>query len=125
MEDSVLKPSTSNDDINESKEYWIKCSRDDLSGIPFMIENGYTPKFSDMDKRYKRINHISIPHDSVGFIKNNIHVWKLCKFVEKENSRFRDVVTYWKTAELIDGLFSNHKSFDTLDEVVKYNLNNK
>lgn len=101
---------------------WLDCPREDLHGIPFMESHGYSPIFSTKDIQNSRIRPSNVPHDPVGFIKDNIHVWKSCKYVNIENSRFRDIVTYWRTAELIDGSFANHKEFDTLDEVVTHYL---
>lgn len=86
---------------------WTECGRDDLNMIPMMIAKGFIPEFSYGDKRAERTIPENPPHDSVSFVKGNLHVWKC----------YKNSVEYWQTAELIDGYYSNHKPVDNLADL--------
>jgi hypothetical protein len=90
--------------------------RDDLAGIPFMKENGFTVDYSSEDKRHKRFE---TPHDSVGFKNGNFHTWK---FVYSTST---GVTMKWQTARLISegekgNFFRYHHPVDTLEQAVAY-----
>lgn len=74
---------------------WTDYSREDLKMIPEMMKHGWMPDFHENDVRYKRTTPDNIPHNSIRFIKGQIHIW-LCK-------------DGWQVAELIDGQYLNHR----------------
>lgn len=99
-----------------TKKTWLSCGRDDLHGIPFMESHGFTPEFSYNDKRNGRNTPLCLPCDAVGFIKNDLHCWK---FMQKRDGDYHYI---WQTAILDNNYFTKHKSFDTLEEIVKHYL---
>jgi len=76
---------------------WEEYDRDDLNMIPTMIANGFTPEFCYGDKRVGRTTPENPPHNTVKFIKGNLHVWKC----------YKNSIELWHTAELIDGYYCN------------------
>ncbi len=83
---------------------WEDLHREDLSHIPKMIEAGYTPKFSYHDEQNKRVTPDDVPHFPVNFKKGDKHVWSI------RNG--------WQTADLPEHRYINHKSFNSLQEVI-------
>lgn len=99
---------------------WTDFHRDDLNHIPFMRKNGYEEVFSYPDAANGRTTPSRVPHDAVGFKKGNIHVWKLCRWQVNPDNIYRTLVIYYNTAILEGDSLKNHKSFDTLEEVVTF-----
>lgn len=90
---------------------WQDCGRDDLSNIPMMIQAGWTPRFTDTDKRYGRVTPEHVPHEAVSFEKGVKVAWKCY------HTKHNDIIPYWKVADLIDGYYKNRRDYDQLDEV--------
>ena len=92
---------------------WEDCGRDDLSAIPFMVENGFTVNFSYNDKRNKRTDINNIPHDAVNFSKGDLHVWKLYNH-EEDGKLFN-----WVKAKLINGHYTDHVKMVNIKNMFK------
>lgn len=99
---------TSNSNLNP----WAN-TRYDLEAIPMMEANGWTVVFSDVDETHNRTTPENVPHDAVAFKKGNKVVWMAGKSLSE------GYTLYWRAADLIDGYYRNHKSFDTLENVLK------
>lgn len=108
-------------------KFWKEYKRDDLSNIPFMIEEGYTPVFHERDIHNHRTDAFNPPHNEVGFFneKTSIRIWKIYKFGPIKDDGFRDIIMTWRSAyyNSITNRFVNHKSHDNLLEVVEYYKN--
>ena len=74
---------------------WLDCPREDLHEIPFMESHGFTTVFNSNDIKYRRTTPDNVPHEPVGFIKNNIRFTKGCKWVDNINDSFRTLHTVW------------------------------
>jgi hypothetical protein len=85
--------------------------RDDLAGIPFMKENGFTVDYSSEDKRHKRFE---LPADCVAFTNGNFHVWKI--YQKKEDGLYWE----WQTARVISDCYEYHHPVNTLEQAVAY-----
>lgn len=91
--------------------------REDIKAIPIMEAAGWKTTYSAQDKRHGRTNineSASIPHDPVGFEKDNQHVWVAYTgpFSEERGS------SGWVCAELIGGYYCNHRAV-TIEECSK------
>ena len=82
--------------------------RDDLLAIKPMEAAGWITTYSAADKK-RMASGYPIPHDTVGFEKGIMNVWKAVK--DKENID-------WRYAELINGEYCNHR-WITIEEAVK------
>ena len=94
-------------------ERWSELPREDLNMISKMITAGWAVKFSDKDKRFHRVHPYDCPHDPVEFRKGNKHVWKYTRYNEIP------AVLCWRVADEEKGVYSNHRSYDTLQEVIE------
>ena len=104
---------------------WKQFKREDLHNIPMMIEHGYQPVFNEKDIRNNRTDCFNPPHESVSFVKekNNgviIRIWQLWKFSPIKNNGFRDIISYWRSANIINNRFTNHASHNTLEDALKF-----
>jgi hypothetical protein len=86
---------------------WEDCPREDLNMIPTMEAAGWTPRFNQRDQMCDRTSPESVPHDAVSFKKEKTYVW-----MAVHNKRID-----WRTADLIDGYFKNHRWHKTLKEI--------
>jgi len=103
------------------RKTWLKFDRDDLHGIPFMEFHGFTPEFSYKDKNNGRIKPDCIPTDPVSFVRGDIYCWK--SFIPETMYREDIKAVYnWQTAKLVDGYFTEHIRFNTLEEIIKHYL---
>lgn len=98
---------------------WEDCEREDLNMIPTMIKNGFTPDFSYRDRMHKRTSIEHIPSDAVGFVKGNLHVWKIYNYSKTELKTPASMGYNWMTSELIDGYYTNHKPIEELKKLFK------
>lgn len=80
-------------------------SRQDLVLANYAEELGYTVRRSDADKR-RQEKGIDSTHDPLSFRKGNKTIWHCIEFQ-------RDILV-WRCADLIDGRFYNHRSYDDL-----------
>ena len=80
---------------------WEECDRDDLKVIPKMVAMGFDVKFSSDDLKHNRTTIDNIPHNAVGFIKGDKHVWKLYNYQEN------DIDFYWMTAKVVNDAYVN------------------
>jgi hypothetical protein len=89
---------------------WEDCKREDLNKIPEMLKIRFKPVFSYNDKRFCRIVPENPPADGVSFENMDLHkhVWKTYK-----NDTYG-----WTIADNINGYFLNHKTFESLDEII-------
>jgi hypothetical protein len=83
---------------------WSNLEREDLKHIPLMEENGFKPDFSWHDEHYKRTTLENVPHFPVNFQKGDLHVWQ---------TKYG-----WQTANLYTHRYTNHKRFETLEDVL-------
>ncbi|MBN1117780.1 MAG: hypothetical protein JXA77_11280 [Bacteroidales bacterium] len=90
---------------------WTDCQRDDLNNIPLAIEKGWSPDFNYKDKMHHRTTPENVPHDCVSFKKDNKSAWKI--YTKTSESYFPQ----WRVADLIDGYYRNHRTYDTLEDV--------
>ena len=102
---------------------WKQFKREDLHNIPMMIEHGYQPVFNKKDIRNNRTDCFNPPHEAVGFVKDKgvvIRIWQLWKFGPIKNDGFRDIISYWRSANIINNRFTNHASHNTLEDALKF-----
>ncbi len=90
-------------------ENWTDSSREDLNMIPTMEQNGFTADIHWRDRMHKRTTPQNVPQDAVSFKKGNVHVWQ---------SPYGGKM-HWRVAELVLGFYCNHRSYDTLNEVLE------
>lgn len=84
---------------------WSTYGREDLSQAQKMIDAGFEVEY---DVKDYRANRFDLPHEGISFVLGKINVWK---------------VSDWITADLIDGFYTNHKHFNSLDEVLENHIN--
>ena len=82
---------------------WEDCTREDLRGIPMMRLAGWTPVFNSVDKQLERTTPENVPHYPVAFEKGMKTTWR---------SIYR-----WRVADLIQGKYENHRTYETLEQV--------
>ena len=91
--------------------------REDIAAIPIMEAGGWETTYSAQDKRHGRIvivDRATIPHDPVGFQKDNQHVWRVYTGPFSEDRG----ASGWQWAEIIDGHYCNHREI-TIEEASK------
>ncbi len=93
-------------------ERWEDCKREDLSSIPKMISNGFTPIFHSQDKTHKRTTIDNVPHNTVSFERDNIHIWKT-SYVDEH-------VLYHRWRMYIDESRSEMQVFDSIDDILSH-----
>jgi len=92
---------------------WEHSKREDLKAIPLMTQNLFEVQFSYEDERYKRITPDNPPVRTVNFKRNDLHVWMI-------GPKNTDGTTMrWQTALLTNTHYINHKSYDTLEEIIE------
>ena len=107
---------------------WIDHKREDIHGIPFMRFHGYYAKFSSTDVNNRRTIPTRPPQEYVSFVKKvsetvSIVIWRLYKWEgEMYSDKPRDLVLYWRSAKITNGIFHGHQNHKTLDEVVEFYL---
>lgn len=72
---------------------------------------GWEVEFAPNDIRNNRTNFDKVPHDTVSFIKGDIHVW----LTEKA----------WRIAKLVDGYYANHRSQPDLQTILQLDKESK
>jgi hypothetical protein len=91
---------------------WTDYERDDLHNIPLAIEKGWTPDFDYKDKMHKRTTPDNPPQQDAAHFKKGVKVaWKI--YVSTSTSLY----SQWRVADLINGHFRNHRTYDTIEEV--------
>ena len=111
-----------NIDNNFSNPAWLTMPRTDLNMIPKMHELGYVIQMNYDDKRHGRTIPENVPHNPVSFSKDNYYIWKGIKTSRKDDEMFSDITEVWHTARLVDKHFCNHKTFEDINEAIKYEL---
>jgi hypothetical protein len=97
---------------------WIDFERDDLNAIPLAFDKGWLPEFDYKDKRAGRFTPENIPMNAVSFKKGNKYAWKIYHITSpKENEVWGDLQEIWRVAELVDGYYCNHRTYNTIQEV--------
>lgn len=66
-----------------------------IEDITMMQAHGWEPEYDSRDRMMKRIPPNGVPQNGVGFVKGNVHIWQ-CRYG-------------WQVAELIDGMYQNHR----------------
>ena len=75
------------------------------------IEKGWSPDFDYKDKMHHRTTPELVPQNPVNFIKGIKTAWKVYRTTNN------NIVGFWKVADLINGYFKNHRTYDTIGEV--------
>jgi hypothetical protein len=95
----------------KAPQTWEECGRDDLNMIPTMAKHGFNIEFDHNDVRWNRTTPQNCPHGNVTFSKGNLHVWKAYKPTQES------IGAHWKTADLIDGHYVNHNTYENLSDL--------
>lgn len=90
---------------------WEDCHREDLYMIPVMIAAGWTPEFSNTDKRYDRITPDYVPGDNVKFNKEVKSTWHQIDWKTHEY--------HWNVADQIKGKSYHTRTYKSLNEALK------
>jgi len=93
---------------------WENLQREDLNVIPMMTQKGFTPQFSHNDKKFNRTSPENVPHDTVSFHKDNVHIWKVYDKTSGEIGQPGHMTYGWIRAELANGSFINHEPIEDL-----------
>ncbi|MFW6272738.1 MAG: hypothetical protein ACOC2U_03055, partial [bacterium] len=78
------------------------------------VARGWTPVFDWRDKTNGRTSPENCPHNPVGYKKGVVNAWKCVNFYTHE--------TYFRVADLIDGMFCNHRDYKNMEEVLEKEL---
>jgi len=88
---------------------WLTKARIDLNCIPKMVELGFDVEMDYNDKRHDRTTVDNVPMNPVSFKKDNFVIWKAVDF------HTNDII--FRTAYLVDGHYTGHKSYNDIDDV--------
>lgn len=91
---------------------WLAMARIDLNCIPKMVELGFDIKMDYNDKRHDRTTVDNVPMNPVSFQKDNHVIWKAVDF------HTNDIV--FRTALLVDGHYTNHKTYYNIDDAITF-----
>lgn len=99
-----------NIDNNFSDPRWLTMARIDLNCIPKMVELGFDVQMKYEDKQFGRTTPDNVPMFPVSFSKDKYVIWKVIDYNSGD--------TLFRSSYLVDGHYTNHKTYENIDEAV-------